>query len=149
MKKLIFILSGIVMFVVINAPAQTPQTKGNLTFILSGFADNSGQVLVELFRKVDKVPTKPFKVLKAKITNQKALVVVSNLDYGEYVAIIVHDQNSNGHIDHSWGIPAEPLGYSNNWKLTLLSGMPTFEKLKFRFSESENFLAIDMKGKAI
>jgi uncharacterized protein (DUF2141 family) len=103
-------------------------------------------VLVELFRKVDKVPTTPFKVLKAKISNQKALVVVSNLDYGEYAAIIVHDQNSNGHIDHSWGIPCEPLGYTNRWKLTILSGMPSFEKLKFKFSESENSFNIDLKN---
>jgi len=142
MKKLIIILSAIMLFATFNVVAQT---QGNLTFNLSGFADNSGQVLVELFRKTDKVPTEPFKVIIAKIVNNNAHVIISNLDYGEYAAIIVHDQNANGHIDHSWGIPSEPLGYTNNWKLTLLSGMPTFEKLKFRFSESGNSISIEMK----
>ena len=145
MKKLIIILSAIMLFATFNAVAQTQPTKGNLTFNLSGFADNSGQVLVQLFCKTDKVPTKPFKVIIAKIANRNARVLIPNLEYGEYSAIIVHDQNSNGHIDHSWGIPAEPLGYTNHWKLTLLSGMPTFEKLKFSFSESENSCIIDIK----
>ena len=30
--------------------------------------------------------------------------------YGDYAAILVHDKNKNGIIDHKWGIPAEPLG---------------------------------------
>lgn len=145
MKKLIVILSSIMLFLNINTSAQTEKSIGSLTFNITGFTDNSGQVLVQLFHKEDKVPTKPFKVVKAKITNKKALVVIENLGYGEYAAIIVHDTNSNGHIDHSWGIPSEPLGYTNHWKLTLLSGMPTFEKLKFTFSESNKSCAISMK----
>ena len=143
MKKLIVILSGIVLFATLHVGAQSHQTTGNLTFNISGFADNSGQVLVQLFRKTDKVPTKPFKVVISKIALRKATVVIPEIDYGEYAAIIVHDQNANGHIDHSWGIPCEPLGYTNRWKLTILSGMPTFEKLKFTFSETGNCFSID------
>ncbi|MEI6753457.1 MAG: DUF2141 domain-containing protein [Paludibacter sp.] len=147
MKKLIVIISCIILFAVFNAPAQPQETKANLTFNLSGFADNSGQVLVQLFRKTDKVPTKPFKVIISQIANRNARVVIPEIEYGEYAAIIVHDQNANGHIDHSWGIPSEPLGYTNKWKLTVLSGMPTFEKLKFTFSESGNSQSVEMKVK--
>jgi len=138
MKKQIVILTGIVLFAVFNALAQTQQTRSDLTFNLSGFANNSGQVLVQLFRKTDKVPTKPFKVIISKIANRNARVVIPDLEYGDYAAIIVHDLNGNGYIDHSWGIPGEPLGYTNHWKLTLFSGMPTFNKLKFTFTGSQN-----------
>ncbi len=120
------------------AHSQTSKTEGTLTFNISGFKSNSGQVMVQLFRKTDKVPTAPFKVLKANIVNKTAVVKINNLSYGDYSSIVVHDENSNGVIDHSWGIPAEPLGYTNNWELSLFSGMPTFDKLKFTFSSASN-----------
>ncbi|MFZ4547494.1 MAG: DUF2141 domain-containing protein [Bacteroidales bacterium] len=136
MKKLI-VISIILFFASLNSSAQTQQQSDYLTFNISGFADNSGQVLVQLFRTEDNVPTKPFKVLKAKIVNEKAIVIVENLSFGDYAAIIVHDKNSNGIIDHRLGIPNEPLGYTNNWHLSLFSGMPTFNKLMFTFTGSK------------
>jgi len=55
--------------------------------------------------------------------------------YGEYSAILWHDVNGNGTLDHRWEIPAEPMGFSNNWELSILSGMPSFEKLRFEFTK--------------
>ena len=145
MKKIILFLSGFLLFLTPNISAQTLKSMGSLTFKVAGFADDEGQVLVQLFRKEDKVPANPFRQVMAKITNREAIVLVDSLLYGEYGAIIVHDKNGNGHIDHRWGIPAEPLGYTNNWKLTLFSGMPSFEKLKFSFNESTGQYSIKMK----
>ena len=145
MKQLIFILSGVLLFLAPDITAQTSKSIGSLTFKVSGFADDDGQVLVQLFRKQDKVPANPFRLVKAKITNREAIVVVDSLLYGEYGAIVVHDKNGNGHIDHRWGIPAEPLGYTNNWKLSYFSGMPTFNKLKFSFNESTGQYSIKIK----
>ena len=144
MKKQIVILTSAMLFLTINISAQTGKSIGSLTFNITGFADNSGQVLVQLFRNEDKVPTKPFKVVKSKISSKKAVVEIENLGYGEYAAIIIHDLNSNGHIDHRLGMPNEPLGFTNNWKLSLFSGMPTFDKLKFTFNESNNLFDIKM-----
>jgi uncharacterized protein (DUF2141 family) len=73
--------------------------------------------------------------MKGKIENGKAEIVFKNILYGDYAAILLHDENSNGVIDHTSGITSEPLGYTNNWRLTLFSGKPNFEKLKFNFSE--------------
>ena len=67
-----------------------------------------------------------------------------DLPFGDYAAIFVHDRNGNDKIDHRLGIPNEPLGYTNNWKLSLFSGMPTFEKLRFTFSASMNHFVIKM-----
>jgi len=64
---------------------------------------------------------------------------------GEYAAILAHVRNKNGIIDHKWGIPAEPLGYTNNWKLGLFSEMPNFGKLKFNYSSSGNKVLVKMK----
>jgi uncharacterized protein (DUF2141 family) len=54
--------------------------------------------------------------------------------FGQYAAVVYHDLDSNGVLDHGWFGPKEPLGFSGGWKLSLLSGMPTFEKLRFDFS---------------
>jgi uncharacterized protein (DUF2141 family) len=133
------------MFLTICASSQKSAPTGTLTFNISGFSDNTGQVLVQLFRKEDKVPKNPLKVVKAVISNQAAVVQIENFSFGEYAAIVVHDKNSNEIIDHRWGMPNEPLGYTNNWQLTLFSGMPTFEKLKFTFNKSANKYEIVIK----
>ena len=124
--------------------SQNNKTTGSLSFNVIGFTDNSGQLLIQLFHKEDKVPTHPFKQIKAAIINKKANVIIENLPYGDYAAIFVHDKNSNGKIDHNLGIPSEPLGYTNNWKLSLFSGMPSFDKLKFTFSSSQCLFPIRM-----
>ncbi len=83
MKKIILILSGILLFLAPDITAQSSKSMGFLTFKVSGFADDEGQVLVQLFRKEDKVPANPFRLVKAKITNREAIVVVDSLMYGE------------------------------------------------------------------
>ncbi len=115
-----------------------------LTFHAANFSHDNGDAVIFLFREGDAIPVSPFKKLKGKIENGKATIIFKNISYGDYAAILLHDENSNGIIDHSFGIPCEPLGYTNNWRLTLISGMPTFEKLKFNFSKqnTEQTIAI-------
>lgn len=138
-QKFFFLLIAVLFPSVLLA-----QDRGTLSFEVTGFGDNSGQLLVELFRKDDKVPTKPFKLIKVKIADKKAQVTLEDFPYGDYAAIFVHDKNANGEIDHHWGIPSEPLGYTNHWKLSLFSGMPTFDKLKFTFNAAMNHFEIKM-----
>jgi uncharacterized protein (DUF2141 family) len=145
MKKTIILLAAAILFLTADLYPQADITRGNLTFTLTGFADNSGQVIVQFFRRDDKIPTDPYKEVSAKITNNEAVVIIENLPYGVYAAILVHDKNANGFIDHRLGIPAEPLAYTNNWKLTLFSGMPTFDKLKFSFSQLKDHIPIAFK----
>ena len=73
------------------------------------------------------------------------MVEFKNLPYNVYAAIVVHDKNSNGIIDHRFGMPNEPLGFSNNWKLSLFSGMPTFQKLKFSFTIGVEVCNVNMQ----
>ena len=125
--------------------SQTIQSTGTLTLKVTGFSNNIGQAIAKVFRKEDKIPNTPFMQVYSTIENKESVIVIKNLAYGEYAIIVVHDQNSNGTIDHSWGFPSEPLGFTNNWKLGLFSGMPTFEKLKFIFSSTKSFYTINVK----
>ncbi len=108
--------------------------RGELAFQARGFAGDTGQAVIFLYREGDKIPKAPYRVAVGGISSRKSDLVFPDLPYGEYAAILLHDINGNQEIDHSLGIPSEPLGYTNGWKLGLFSGMPTFKKLKFRFS---------------
>lgn len=79
------------------------------------------------------------------IVDGNAMIVFQNIAYGDYAAILFQDENSNGELDHRFGFPNEPMGFSNEWDLTLFSGMPTFKKLKFQFSESKANLKIAIR----
>ena len=145
MNRILAIVTvNILLVAALGAFAQNKETHVPLAFKVTGFADDSGQLLVYLFRKEDRLPSDPFKILEIKIENKQASVEIDNLPFGNYACIFIHDKNANNHIDHRFGIPNEPLGYTNYWKLSLFSGMPTFEKLKFTYSASKNNYPIDM-----
>ncbi|MEI7662831.1 MAG: DUF2141 domain-containing protein [Bacteroidota bacterium] len=144
MRKTLISLSFILPLLTVNLYSQTAKPGETLTIHVSGFEKHAGQVLVCLYRKGDKVPMKPFMQVKGEIINKASDIIIPGIPYGEYAAIVVHDLNSNGRIDHKWGIPAEPMGYTNNWKLGLFSGMPTFEKLKFIFSATRSTIVVKM-----
>lgn len=137
MSKNIFItLTGSLCFLLI-AVTGNAQSSGTLTIDATNFKNDKGGAVIHLFRSQDDVPKKPFLQAAHFIVNGKATFVFHDVLFGEYAAILFHDENSNGILDHRFGFPNEPMGFSNGWKLSLFSGMPTFHKLKFEFSESK------------
>jgi uncharacterized protein (DUF2141 family) len=123
------------------------QTEGTLTINTASFNNGKGKAVAFLFRKSDDIPNTPFKTLSVNIKDNKADFQFQNLPYGEYAIILLHDENSNGKIDHSMGLPSEQLGYSNNWELGFFTGMPTFSKLKFQFSAGAKTQSINISYK--
>jgi len=137
MNKNTFTLTGSICFLLIGLICNA-QSSGTLAIDASNFKSDKGVAIVHLFRKQDDVPKKPFMQASQVIVNGKTSIVFHNLPYGDYAAILFHDENSNGILDHRFGFPDESMGFSNDWKLSLFSGMPTFHKLRFEFSESKS-----------
>ncbi len=109
-------------------------TAQELTLCGEYFLSTQGKVVFMIYREQDDMPKAPFKTITAEIRNGKAEAILS-IPFGDYAIILLHDKNQNGKVDHSFGFPAEPLGYSNEWKFSLFSGMPSFGKLRFTFSK--------------
>ncbi len=145
MKKGILMIKALFMVILLGAFALPQEDKGILTVYAGNFNSDDGKAIVNLFKKGDNVTKEPYKQVSCKIVNQKATLTFDDLPYGDYAAIVWHDENDNGDLDHSWGFPAEPMGFSNQWKLSLFSGMPSFEKLKFTFTNTKNTVTIDVK----
>lgn len=129
-KTILILLSTLTLFSLVCKGQQS----GTLTFRLTDFESSNGSAVVNLFREQDDIPQKPFKTLTAPIQDGVATLTISDIPFVEFAAIAYHDENGNGALDHWMGFPNEPMGFSNNWNLSLFSGMPTFKKLKFKFA---------------
>jgi len=142
MKILLCTLNG--MLLIFNFVFSQNKTN-DLVFGISGFENDQGQAVLNLFREQDDIPEKPFRILTAQIKDLKAQFTVNTIAYDSYAVIVYHDLNSNNILDHNFFLPAEPMGFSNNWQLSLFSGMPTFEKLRFDFSADSTHFTIQIE----
>ena len=65
------------------------------------------------------------------------------LPYGTYAIAVYHDDNANGKLDHGFfGIPAEPMGLSNNHVPKF--GPPKFAKAAMKVGEPQQATTIKL-----
>lgn len=115
-----------------------------LEVFISNIQSHEGRIIIEIFREGDDIPKKPFRKEVCEIVNDAGEYTLSDLSYGDYAIIVFHDLNSNGEVDHSWGFPSEPIGFSNDWRISLFSGMPNFKKLAFKYSQQHHSIKIEL-----
>lgn len=122
-------------------------SSGTLHIPLSGFESDRGKVVVKLFVAGDEVPKgRGTREISAKIVGKKARVDFEKLPHGTYAIFAFHDENENGTVDHNLiGIPKESLGFSNGFRVTLISGIPDFDDLKFRFDDAHTTEVIHLR----
>ncbi len=137
MKTALFTLLFLSILTNLFSQSQT-SGKDTLTIYAGNFSSDSGRAVVRLFRNEDDLPTKAFMEATGSIRDGKSVMIFADIPFGEYAAILYHDENSNSTLDHNFlGLPKEPMGFSNGWNLTIFSGMPNFSKLKFEFSKQK------------
>jgi uncharacterized protein (DUF2141 family) len=123
------------------------QDFGVLNVIASDFKDESGHAIAKLFRLGQNVRQRGDFEVKSDIRGGKASLIFPPLPAGEYAVVVFHDNNDNGVIDHNFiGLPNEAIGFSNAFKLSFISGLPTFDKLKFAHGEVAQTIQIRMES---
>ena len=129
-----------------NSQAQVQQT-GVIRIEASGFDSGSGHAIAKLFLPGQNVRQHGHLETKADIRDGKASLAFPALPAGDYAVVVFHDSNDNGEIDHNLiGMPKEQLGFSNAFKLSLTSGLPTFDKLRFRHGTFDQSISIRVEG---
>lgn len=118
---------------------------GTLRVNIKNIESDEGKMVVRVYTEEKDDMNDPYLQKTFQISDTEAAVLFEDLPYAEYSVLVIHDQNSNGKLDHSFGLPAEPLGWSTGWKFSLFSGLPTFKKTKFSFSEANNTISITLK----
>ena len=126
------------------AGAEPP--RSDLIVHAHGFAHERGQAIANLFLKGDDIFAKPAARITARIHQGRAEMIFRRLPHGNYAVTVFHDENGNNELDHNFlRLPAEPLGFSNGFSLSVFSGMPSFEKLRFAFETSTKPVEISVK----
>lgn len=129
-----------------HAQAQVLEA-GALRIEATGFDDGSGHAIAKLFLPGQKVRQRGHLEAKADIRDGKAVMAFPALAPGDYAVVVFHDSNDNGEIDHNLiDIPKEQLGFSGAFKLSISSGLPTFDRLKFAHGASDQTIAIRVEG---
>lgn len=117
--------------------------KAALVVQSTGFENSSGHAIGKLFAAGDNVVGPGRWQLITTITEGKATFRFADVPPGNYAVVVFHDENDNGRIDHNWlRMPSEALGFSNGFVPSLLAGMPTFEKLQFVHTATEQQIDI-------
>jgi len=131
MKTIRIIAILLVSFISIN---KIHSQTATLSVTVNDLPKDEGILMVRVFKEGENIFKDPtiFQNISAK---NGITVNFEDLPYGNYVIYIIHDADNNGILNHKWGMPSEAFDYSNDWKLTLFSGMPSFNKTKFTFSE--------------
>ena len=121
-------------------------TQDDLVIRASGFTHQRGQAMASLFRDGDDIFGEPLARAAAQIDTGQATLIFPGVQHGNYAVVVFHDENGNNKLDHNLlRMPAEPLGFSNGFKLTLFSGLPSFEKLRFAFAAGAKPVVISVK----
>ena len=139
---------GITALCLTLTPVWAGAEPAKLVVQVSGFTHARGHALANLFREGDDVlkPEQAYRRTSAEIYDGNATVTFVDLAFGKYAVVVFHDENDSGTLDHNFmRLPAEPLGFSNGFKISVFSGMPSFEKLNFSFAADTLPLKISVK----
>jgi uncharacterized protein (DUF2141 family) len=116
---------------------------GQLVVVATGFKGESGHAVAKLFLHGENVLKRGSQEIKSDIRGDRATMAFTNLPAGDYAVVVFHDANDNGVIDHNlFGIPKEALGFSNTFKMSMASGLPAFEKLRFSHGDAAQLITI-------
>ena len=107
----------------------------NLEIDISGFRNNNGNVMLQLFDSAQKV----IKEEMSPVKDNKCIISISELTAGLYAVRYYHDENLNGKMETNLvGKPTEGYGFSNN--VIGKFGPPPFEKWLFKIDGDKKIL---------
>ena len=117
--------------------------NGTLSVHATGFTHGRGHAVAKLLAPGDELTGPGRGMVRAEIREGAATITWPALPHGRYAVVVFHDENDNGTLDHNWlRLPAEPMGFSNGFELSFHSGMPSFDKLRFDFTQPEQTLEV-------
>ncbi|MBV9882333.1 MAG: DUF2141 domain-containing protein [Sphingomonadaceae bacterium] len=120
-------------------------SAAQLNVSLQGLRNLRGQVHLCLTRSADHFPDcsgDPAAVKRSLPANQAAHIAFE-LQPGAYALSVIHDENGNGRLDTSLGIPREGFGFSNNPHIWF--GPPSFAAARFLLPAGGAALNVTMK----
>jgi uncharacterized protein (DUF2141 family) len=102
---------------------------------ISNFASDKGVAQIGLFNTETSFSEKVYKEKEAKIKDQKAIAIFTDIPDGNYVISVFHDKNKDKKLNTFLGIPTENYATSNNAPSKF--GPPKWKDAKFEVRNGE------------
>ena len=125
-----------------GTPGQAPEAV--LTVKVADLRNHKGDLIFGVFKTADGFPN-----VKEKSVNWQvkpagdSVVFTAKLPVGKYGASVLHDENKNGQMDRSFGVPVEGYGVTNNPKPALRAA--TFEEATFTLPKEGKGMTISVQ----
>ena len=102
-------------------------------------ARRSGEIFVLIFFEdgFPKDHSKAINLYKVVPKNSEMIIPVEVPSHSEFAVVVLHDEDMNGRVTKNWTgyLPKEGLGFSAG--VTILRGVPTFQKAKIKHMKNE------------
>ena len=139
-------LFGVVLIPMLTA-ALAPPAGAELQVSIAGMRNAKGAIMLCLTRRMqqsflacDQDPARITRIIAAGEANQ---VELGDMLPGEYSLLVIHDENRNGKLDKSFGIPREGFGFSRNPAIGM--GPPHYADVRFAVPPGHSVQAIKLK----
>lgn len=122
----------------------TSEETYTLTIEVSGIRNKTGKVALALYNTEDSFLSEEETYLREEkeVTGKTVKIVFKDLPKGEYSFAGFHDENNNGEMDKSFGVPKEGFCFSNNATVSL--GPPDYEDAVFTL-DKDVFQKVELK----
>lgn len=102
-------------------------------------------MIIALFDSERNFLKKPIKHQILPLNGKRSLIVlIPNLQEGEYAVSVIHDENKNQKLDTNFlGIPKEGFGFSKNPNIKMRAA--SYSECKFKLANKDLKLQIRMK----
>lgn len=128
---------GAILLLVFTGMAMAEGGKGSLTVDMSGFRNDDGRASVVLYNGPEAFPKqadKALQIVRSSIKEKKAQAVFTDIPFGTYAFVVLHDENGNGKMDYNaLGMPQEGYAFSNNAQGVL--GAPDYKDASFKIDK--------------
>src|SRR5688572_1212349 len=113
---------GIACAALIAASASSIAQAADVEVQVQALRNTRGQVRLCLTRNPAHFPDcnrDPAAVKRSVATGQAGSIRLTDLAEGTYALSVIHDENGNGRLDRSLGIPREGFGFSRNPRIRM------------------------------
>ena len=125
-------------------PVEVAGLGAALTIEMTGLGGGVGQVHISVFDSADSWLGEASHDAIVDVEGSELSWTAEELPEGDYGIAIFHDVNTNGVNDKNrFGIPSEPYGFSNNYRVRF--GPPKWAKAKFEVTAPATLVRIRIK----
>ncbi len=119
--------------------------NGNLVINITGFESDNGVASIGIADSEENYENGDnFRGVHAPIKAKLSQFIVEDIEFGNYVVKVYHDENNNGKLDKAmFGIPTEAYGFSNDARGKF--GPPKYSEAVFQFNSSGQEIFIKIK----